>query len=838
MPDGMRRSGRVRRWTLAAAAVVVALTVGVAARAGAQEEGVQLPMEAWERLRAAAADPARRPPPSQAWGALLRSVEGTFHKGLLSATLRTRFEVLATDGWLEVPVLDSAASLRSVTLDGRPAALTRRAEMYVIGLPRPGVHELVVHFLLGQEQERFARRLRFRVPAAGATGLSLLLPETGIEPRLGDGVLQQVERTPTGTRVRGDVNAGGLVELTWTRHPSHAGPQTLRAEARINTLLTVHESLVTGLAALSLTLLEGETDRLELLVPEGLEVLQVEGPTVAQWQSRAGQGAEPGRLTVLLRHLVADTVQARIRFQLPVDPDQPVVLGSPAPADGTPLQGAAGVRAPTGLRLQVQSLKGATETGLRDLPPGLTEMSDSPLLLGFTFDRLPVVRVSVQRQEQVELTGTVVDEVESSSVLLEDGSEVTKVKLHMRNNTRQYLRLRLPADARLTHCLIDGAPVRPALPPDVQPGALLLPLRQSERIDQGAQRLHRVRPGETLGGLAGLYFANPAHWQRILDANPDQLASDTDLTVGQQLVIPRAPGVTVEEGRFIIELAYRRQHPRMGSWGSAELELPALDVDALEITWHVLLPMAVVPLHFVGNLRQYSAVRYDPFRRALHFLHMALGGGTAWAGDEYRSILSQRKGIYRAETQKRSRAESVLATFPLVGRRFRFKRLLPGQQQPRLRVRWITPWVAQTLRWGALLLGLGLAWLALGRRAGWGRRGLAALGLVGLVLLGHFVLGVHRRVVWGLDLGLLLVLLQAHGADWRRRLRALRADPERLRGALNLRTLLGLSGCWVLLRVILSYPLLLSLLVLAALLIVRWRSGRPAAAALEVSHAG
>jgi len=824
------RHTRTRVWAGLAAALLSALAL----TAGAEGEQAELPLSAWQQIRAAADGSGLQRPPSHPWGSLGRTVEGSFHKGLLSATLQARFAVLASSGWVEVPVLDAGASLRSVTLDGRPAALTRRGSMYVLGLSAPGVHTVQVDFLLGQEQERFARKLRFRVPPAGGTTLSLMLPEQDIEPRLSDGVLRSVSPSGEGTEVRGEVNASGLVELTWTRRPSHRGPQTLSAEARLSTLLSVHESLVTGSAELALSVLQGETDRVQLQVPEGLEVLQVEGPAVAQWQSRAPEGGEPGRLTILLRHLVADSVAARIRFQLPVLPEQPVLLGTVAPLPGTPVQGALGVRAPTGLRLRVQELQGAARVPVRDLPLQLTEMSDSPLLLGFTFEELPTVRLSVQRQQQVELTGTVVDELESSTVVLQDGSEVTKVKLHMRNNTRQYLRLRLPAGALLTHCLIDGEPVRPALaPPEAAalPGqtpapeseALLLPLRQSERIEPGAERSHLVRSGDTLGALAGLYYADPGQWQRILEANQDQLASDVDLSVGQRLRIPRPPGVTVEEGRFVVELAYRRGHAPLGSFGALDLGLPTLDVDTLEVTWHLLLPHAVTPVHFGGNLRQYSAVRYDLFRRVRHFLQEAVGGGSAWAGEEYRSILSKRKGIYRAEAAKRSRADSVLATFPLVGRRYRFKRLLSGRERPQVRVRWVTPWVAHTLRWAALLLSLALAVLALRPGARWPSKVAAVVGLGLLAVLGHFVLGVHRRLVWGLDLGLLLVLLRSHGPAWLAGLRRIGADPARLRGLVSFRLFVGLGGCWILLRFMLAYPMLLSLLALVGLVVLRWR---------------
>ena len=235
---------------------LVALSLTISSQALAQEaakpERVTLPLALWQRLRAELRPSAPASPPA-AWSSLDRRVTGSFRKGLFEATLEMRFEVLDPGGYTEVPVIDAGASLTSVTLDD-DAAFLRRDEalgMYVIGLGEPGTYRVRVHFLLGREEDRFARRLRFQLPASGPTHLSIGLPERDIEARLGQGVLTAQRSTAAGTRLEGQVDATGTVDLEWTRKVTHENAQVAKLEVRQSTLFTVSEALVTGVTMLA-----------------------------------------------------------------------------------------------------------------------------------------------------------------------------------------------------------------------------------------------------------------------------------------------------------------------------------------------------------------------------------------------------------------------------------------------------------------------------------------------------------------------------------------------------------------------------------------------------------
>ncbi len=827
---------------LFACGCALALLLG-AGQAWSEDSEVELPLSVWEQMQAEIEQAAEPDRPTIPYCPIERSIQGSFRKGLFSGTLSSRFQVLSEQGHIRVPVLDAGASVGKVLLNGQRTSLLREGGMYTLGVDRPGEYRVEVEFYWGREQVDFARRLRFRVPEAGVTRLDIRIPEQDIEPKLLKGALVAVEPAGTGTRLRGALDATGILDLTWKRKLTHREGKAVRLQATVNTVFTVQTDLVSGLAVYDLTMHEGETDRIDLRLPEGIEVTSVEGDAVLQKYTDPSGG---GTLTVLLRHLVADRTRLAVRFHFPAEEGKPVSLRMPLPPEGVSLEGALGVQGPAGLNVKVASVKDAKKLPTRDLPPELTDLTPNPLQHGFSFQKKPDIRLVATRHGEVKLTSTLIDELQASSVIIEDGTEITKIKLRLRNHTAQYLSLVLPEGAALTHSLVDGRPIRPATG---EQGAreLLFPLRQSERLRAGQTRTHVVQFGETLSGIANFYYSDPNDWSLILDDNRDRLGDEFDVRSGQVLRIPTKRGVKVEESSFVIELAYKLAHSdegALGVFGHRAFSLPRVrgalpedrPVDVMQATWHLYLPSAVEALSFDANLTQYSAIRYDPFRRLRDFLG-GLWWTRAWAGGKYRSILVQRKEIYQADTARRGKGEAVLATFPLVGERYRFKRTLLGTETPRIAVTFAAAWLASPVRWLAFLIACGLTLLLLRAVSTWRSWLAAAVGLGALLFVAHYFLGVHRRVLWGIDLALLWGVLRLRWGPFWQRVKELLWAPWTLIGLLTWRNLAFVAGLTFILWVILMWPLLLSTVSLVVLSLWYRRKARLARIGEEVAHA-
>lgn len=749
----------------------------------AADGGVSLPLERWEAMLAAAEAAAVPPAPPVEVLHLDRSIEGHFVRGVFTGSLRLRLRVPA--GPVRVPVLDAAASIAAVELDGRPTSLLPQDGAYTVGIASPGDHLVRVDFFVGREDDRFARRLQLAVPPAGPTRVSVWLPEPDVEAELGGGAVLASRAEAGGTRLEGQLDGLGRMDLAWKGKAAGAVPA--RVESRLSALFELREALLRGVATVDVEVLEGETDRVRLRLPEGVEVVDVEGDAVLQWR------AADGRLEVLLRWLLSDETRLKLRFQQPVSPGEPVELRMPLPEAGEVR--AVGVQGPAGVSATVRSAERAQP--LRDLPADLAELSPNPLLLGFQTAGEPRIVLDVARQAEAELGDTVVDELEAATVLIEDGAQITRMELHVRNQARQYLALRLPEGATLTRARLDGRPLQAATGPD---GRLLLPLLRSESLAADQVQTWTVREGETLGAIADRFYADPAAWARLRLENG--LDGDA-LEVGQVLRIPAAG---TRESRFVIDLAWTSRGEALGPLGHRDLRLPELDAEVGAVEWHLLLPESLEPLRFGGNLSPYSHLRYDHLRRLRDFVELGLGVRGAWAGEQASlNILSRRKGIYELEQRRAGEAREVATSFPMVGERYRFERRLPGAEQARVSVSWMDRRAMPGLRWGA---GLAAALAVRGRRA-WM--------LLPLLGLGWYVEGVHRALILGVDLGLISRLAGRPRWSWPSREALLDA------WSFGLLRRLGLAAAG--LALLLMVPMFWSTLLLAGL---AWRARRAA----------
>jgi hypothetical protein len=576
-------------------------------------------------------------------------------------------------------------------------------------------------------------------------------------------------------------------------------------------------------------------------------VIAAKGEAILQWYTEL-DGDSKRKLIVLLRHLVEDQVSILIEAQAPRSAEKTAKVPFLVPLGAKLRGGFVAIEGRDGFDVKVASITGGEDVGTREVPQKLSGLSEKPLLFAWRHNHnLPSLELSIARNAEIELTQSIIDDLQASTVLVEQGAEITKMRLYVRNNTRQYLAMELPEGAQLTHALIDGTPFHPAFEKsEAGRERLLIPLRQSEKLSASKPRIHVVRSGETLGEISLMYLGRAERWNDIVADN--DLYGQDDLSVGQRLKIPaRAGGVTLEESNFVVELAYKMKVSPLAPFSSHEASLPKMDIPAMSVTWHYYFPAAYEPLRFETNLQQLTAIRYDPLRRLIKFIDDARRIAGAWASgypqyiqkESYENILSTRKQIYWREQTKK--VTEALSSFPLVGERYRFSRVLLGDDQAYVKVLYLDRSLIPWIQWAALLISLVLAYRATRFALQHGLRvavrsepAFTFLGAAVLMaVLGHYVLGVNRQVLIGVDLALLAALVPGFFRAWLSRPRE--QQERRPLRFLRVGTLVRLVLGAITVAIVLAYPLFLSSFVLIGALIAAFWLRRKSAAALVLA---
>jgi hypothetical protein len=655
------------------------------------------------------------------------------------------------------------------------------------------------------------------LPDGGPTRVSIEIPEKNIEPLLNNGALVSISEIPDGTRFEGNLNTGGKLDLTWTRKLSHDVTSRFQSELSLYTLFTVQEALINGQTQCNVSIIDGETDRIDLLLPENIEITGVSGDAVLQWRT---DRAQANRLSVLLRHLVQDQVSMTISFQLPVRNEREIVMESPYPDSGTVYNSVIGVLSAGGLDVQVKNPGTASQIDIRDLPQELTGMTTNPLLFGFTSSENTAITIAIARNKDVALTGTIIDDLQASTIITQDGQEITKMKMRIRNNNRQYLKLTLPKDAYLTHSLIDGMPLRPALSKEKDMDVLLFPLQQSEAIHAKNRQYHMVLSGETLSDIAELYYSDPSKAAFILENNQEVITNDNDIQAGQTLYIPQQSAIKIRESSFIIELAYKIPSSKeIGSFGSRSIRLASLDIETVQSLWYLYFPNNLDLISVSSNMKQLTAVRYNIFIRARDFLRNALVKNVWAGGDYYSNILVQRKAIYKADYAKKSREESVTTSFPLVGSKYRFRRNLSGTETPYISILYMPAWMSISMHWIGFAVSLILVLFLLTNIKNKKKLLSGIVCSILLLLIGFYIQGMYRRFLWGVDCALLITILRVIWPGLIVKFRSVLQMPWSISKAVTWMNIVLIIALSLILGFILSFPMFLSSTLLIILIV-------------------
>jgi hypothetical protein len=438
---------------------------------------VVLPVGEYRDLRARAYPPSPAPDPP-AFAALLTRVEYDLTVAGDSATGRARLHVdVLREGWVRVPA-PAGLLVREARLDGRPVPLLEAGPDHPAPealLSRTGRAVLELDVVIPVASSAGTESIVVPSSTAALTQVTLTLPRKGVDLQAAGGLVLETSEGESSRFV-----AHGRTAAPWTlswrrRVDDWRASVPLRLRASVTELVGLAEESAQVSAQVELEAVQGQADRVRLVLPEGLAVNQVSGPLVADWD------AVPGGLTV--------------RFLEPLRDRTSLVVAGEArcPREGrieAPLlRVAAAERETGGVALEVLGAGEIRRQDARGLEPadpqdlgGAVAGRDSPSLVAFRFRPVDAqaprgLTVELVRYTPEAILVANVDEAHYRALLTEDGKALVQARYAVRNNQRAFLAVTLPPGASLWRASVAGRPVRSGNGPV---GTLLLPLRNGK----------------------------------------------------------------------------------------------------------------------------------------------------------------------------------------------------------------------------------------------------------------------------------------------------------------------------------------------------------------------
>ncbi len=519
-----------------------------------------------------------------------------------------------------------------------------------------------------------AKRDRGTVAVASAGGWEVKPARTSAE-RIGVSQLPAALRKAAGTglelayRYR---EAPASVSLAVAR------PKRLpaRIHADTATLVTVESGRIRCRADIRYDILHAGVDTLGIGLPDGAELLGVSAPTLRQTQVVK----EAGKRTLLidLKDIARGGCELSVSYEKRLGDKEasPVVplLSHPAAVQD---RGSVGIEVRGGLEIKAAA-KAAERVDVKELAGSLWGSARSPLLMGFRYAAPGAsIALSITRHRDVDVLVAMSDVCEAATTITPDGKSITKMMFILRNNLKQFMRLKPPAGAEVWSAFVKDHPVTPVRTAD---GDVLVPLVQSDaeeedRDDDEDAQSYRARRD-----------------RRRRERLNEPLRAETPRRREERVRKLRQArdDAPAELKPYDVEIVFVTPKVKLAEKGELKVALPECDIPTGHLAWAVFLPTRLRVVDAEGNLKEVSSFTL-PFR---HFADAKYARRLGHAQELAKAQALQQQVNKLAEAQKQlaelavaAKAQGVLPVrveVPITGQVSRFEKLLVVDETPEM----------------------------------------------------------------------------------------------------------------------------------------------------------
>ena len=326
-----------------------------------------------------------------------------------------------------------------------------------------------------------------------------------------------------------------------------------RFDAQVDTLLSLGEVTLTGSVTAELHVKSGGVDTLELVLPAGASLLNLNAPSLRT--HRVSDDESPVVTLEFTQEMEGD-FRIELTYERILEEGESVVAASTPRVLGADVeQGRIAVEASSAAEVEPAQTAELSPTDVSELPRQLVLRTTNPILLAFKYVRAepaPRLALQVRRHPTMEVQEAAIDVAEYRTLFTRDGLSVTSASFTVRNARKQFLRVRLPENSELWSVFVAGRAEKPALVEE--DGARFLLIQIVNRTEGFPVEVVYATRGGTIGGLGTVRARLPrpdilvtsSHWDLFLPEGLDYQRPSSNMDV-------------VESGRAVSEQEMRNE---------------------------------------------------------------------------------------------------------------------------------------------------------------------------------------------------------------------------------------------------------------------------------------
>jgi hypothetical protein len=420
---------------------------------------VTLPLDEYNRLLELANKPTRKtdtPPVPYT----MKRADLKFHvtNESVQGTVQLQGEILHR-GVTKVPLTTGMAIL-DARQEGRNLPLELEGATHTAVLAGPADFAVTLDAGLPLNIEAGRASFILPVPSAGSVRLTLSLPGDHTNVRISPGLITSRASENGQTTVEATLVPGQNASIWWTTREVAAptAPKEVRFLSDVKTLVTVSEADLRIAALADISVVQGEPSQFEVAIPAGYEVTGATGASVESSEVQSGvlilQVRAPAQKShqflIAMEKTLSDT-KAEAPF---------LSFRNAQRETGEVLVEGAGT-----IELTATEGGGLKRIDFKETNPYLRSLARFPLQAAFRYHKQPNEQPSLAlawtRFPDSSVLAAVVDRAIVTTLVTNEGRSLTEVKLIVRNQAQQYLKVALPRGASILSAEVAGEKVKP-----------------------------------------------------------------------------------------------------------------------------------------------------------------------------------------------------------------------------------------------------------------------------------------------------------------------------------------------------------------------------------------
>ncbi|MBN2583705.1 MAG: hypothetical protein JXL80_11620 [Planctomycetes bacterium] len=388
-------------------------------------------------------------------------------------TLRVtrRLRVFRPQGCRNVPLVSAELSWSRVVVNGKAAELTPLDGWLCLSPTEPGLVEVVAELTL-RSGNGDGGQATARVRPAVRNVLEFDSPQAW-EVHATGAIGNLVGDAEQGTRGRLAMTPSETLQVVYGR-PKVKYERTPRYEVRGDVAWNFDVASQQLAADLVVTVADGRSDQIDLVLPSAADRVTVTGPDVREVHSSSGAAR------VFLRQKISGATRLQVRCELPKRQGGLQSLALPVVRDGQWTDGTLVLTSTAGgSEVVPESTSGLEPLALADVGESASAMLAGKAVLAYRIaGRSSKVDVNILDLSAYALRETLADIAHWQLLLRGDGTVLCKASFEIRNRTRQFLEVELPPGAVVLAARVNEQTRPMSLMPG-RPDVYLLPLERS-----------------------------------------------------------------------------------------------------------------------------------------------------------------------------------------------------------------------------------------------------------------------------------------------------------------------------------------------------------------------